>query len=207
MPTRSRSSLRELNLRPFVIIQRERKGHIDRRKFRGLGVRPRHAKSLGDSSWRAPPIALCEQAFPASVVKPFVCVLNRHVFECRTLGVELLNLLDRIAEQANAVRSGPQGDFDGNGHLLGKRHVRFEEWSIAGLFAAYNHLLTPGRQSCKGYLSWNGVGMTANSRHGEGVNLLLGDGAVRFVSEPVQRDVWRAVGTIAGGEPVSQEAF
>jgi len=71
----------------------------------------------------------------------------------------------------------------------------------------YNHLLTPGRQSCKGYLTWNGVGMTANSHHPGGVHLLLGDGAVRFVSETIQLDVWRAVGTIAGGEPVSHGAF
>ena len=68
MSARSRSSLHELSLRSFVIIQRERKGYIDRRRFRGLGVRPRHAKSLGDTAWCAPPIALCEQPFPASVV-------------------------------------------------------------------------------------------------------------------------------------------
>ena len=68
MSARSRSSLRELSLRRFVIIRHERKGHIDRRRFRGLGVRPRHAKSLGDTALCASPIALCEQPFPAAVV-------------------------------------------------------------------------------------------------------------------------------------------
>ncbi|MFH1922488.1 MAG: DUF1559 domain-containing protein [Planctomycetota bacterium] len=71
----------------------------------------------------------------------------------------------------------------------------------------YNHLLPPGRQSCKGFLTWNGVAMTANSHHPQGVHLLLGDGSVRFVAETVDVDVWHALGTIAGGETLSQEAF
>jgi len=68
------------------------------------------------------------------------------------------------------------------------------------LWTRYNHLLPPGLPSCKGEKTWDGVAMTANSRHSGGVNLLLGDGAVRFVSETVDTDVWRALGTIAGGE-------
>ncbi len=40
----------------------------------------------------------------------------------------------------------------------------------------------------------------ARSLHSGGVNVAFGDGSVRFVAETVQRDVWRAVGTRAGGE-------
>jgi Protein of unknown function (DUF1559) len=49
----------------------------------------------------------------------------------------------------------------------------------------YNHFLPPGAPSCKTDITWNGVAMTANSRHPGGVHLLLGDGAVRFVSENI----------------------
>jgi len=64
----------------------------------------------------------------------------------------------------------------------------------------YNHLLGPNKQACKNGVTWDGVCMPASSLHSGGVNLLLGDGAVRFASENVSIDVWQALGTINGGE-------
>ena len=47
------------------------------------------------------------------------------------------------------------------------------------------------------------IGMaTARSKHPGGVNLLMGDGAVRFVSEGISLPVWRGLGTRHGGELV-----
>lgn len=69
----------------------------------------------------------------------------------------------------------------------------------------YNHFFTPGRNSCKTDLTWNGVGMTATSRHAGGVHLLTADGAVRFVGDDVDQSVWTALGTIAGGERIAGE--
>jgi len=43
---------------------------------------------------------------------------------------------------------------------------------------------------------------TARSWHRGGVNVLMGDGSTRFVSEHVQRNVWRALGSRNGGELV-----
>jgi prepilin-type N-terminal cleavage/methylation domain-containing protein/prepilin-type processing-associated H-X9-DG protein len=43
---------------------------------------------------------------------------------------------------------------------------------------------------------------TARSLHPGGVNVLMGDGSTRFVSESIQRPVWRALGTRNGGEIV-----
>ncbi len=69
----------------------------------------------------------------------------------------------------------------------------------------YNHVLTPGRPSCKNDLTWNGAAMTADSRHAGGVNLLLGDGATRFVSEQINPLVWRALASIAGNEAIGTD--
>ncbi len=76
--------------------------------------------------------------------------------------------------------------------------------------APLNHLLPPNSHSC-----YNGPGgsedggllshaaITANSLHPGGVNALMADNAVRFVNESIDRNVWRALGTRAGGETVA----
>lgn len=66
----------------------------------------------------------------------------------------------------------------------------------------YNHSLTPNTLSCKNGTTWDGVAMSATSRHSGCVNLTLGDGSVRSVSENIDDSIWRALGTISGGETV-----
>lgn len=48
---------------------------------------------------------------------------------------------------------------------------------------------------------------TSRSYHPGGVNTLLGDGSVKFVKSGVDGVVWRATGTIAGGEVVGADAY
>lgn len=70
---------------------------------------------------------------------------------------------------------------------------------------SYNHIQTPNRKSCT-----NGdrndpraiqyMAVTAGSMHPGGTNVLIGDGAVRFVSESIDKAVWRALGTRNGAE-------
>jgi prepilin-type processing-associated H-X9-DG protein len=71
--------------------------------------------------------------------------------------------------------------------------------------AAYNHYYTPNSRS---YDCVNNDGTTvtafgwrgARSRHSGGVNVLLGDGSVRFVADGVDATTWTALSTRAGGE-------
>ncbi len=49
--------------------------------------------------------------------------------------------------------------------------------------------------------------ITARSYHPGGVNALLGDGSVRFVKSTINGFTWRALGSVAGGEVVSADAF
>ena len=67
----------------------------------------------------------------------------------------------------------------------------------------YNHVLPPNRRSC-----YNGtavqIGIYAPaSLHPGGVNLVYGDGHGTFVSDNVDRFVWRAIGSRNGGEAAS----
>lgn len=68
----------------------------------------------------------------------------------------------------------------------------------------YNHVLGPNRVSCKNGLTWDGVSMSASSRHTGGVNLALADGSVRFVSDSVAEEIWLALGTVSGGETIGE---
>jgi prepilin-type N-terminal cleavage/methylation domain-containing protein len=49
--------------------------------------------------------------------------------------------------------------------------------------------------------------ITARSMHPGGVNSLIGDGSVRFVKETIDPNHWRGLGTVAGGEVISADAY
>ncbi len=49
--------------------------------------------------------------------------------------------------------------------------------------------------------------ITARSYHPGGVNVLFGDGSVRFVKDSIAGRTWRAIGTIAGGEVVGSDQY
>jgi prepilin-type N-terminal cleavage/methylation domain-containing protein len=72
--------------------------------------------------------------------------------------------------------------------------------------ATYNHYLTPNSPRYDCINNDPAAGFTASgwraarSRHAQGVNLLLGDGSVRFVRDGVAPATWMALGTRAGGE-------
>ncbi len=47
----------------------------------------------------------------------------------------------------------------------------------------------------------------ATSFHSGGVNTLFADGSVRFVKDSIARNVWWSLGTKAGGEVISSDAY
>ncbi len=49
--------------------------------------------------------------------------------------------------------------------------------------------------------------MAARSRHPGGVNVALCDGSVRFITDNIAIDTWRAMSTTKGGEVVSNDVF
>ena len=49
--------------------------------------------------------------------------------------------------------------------------------------------------------------MAARSRHPGGGGAALCDGSVKFISDNINIDIWRAVSTTKGGELVSGDSF
>jgi len=81
--------------------------------------------------------------------------------------------------------------------------------SIIGAPLGYNHILTPNKNSC---LNGSPVlldartyqSVTANSNHAYGVNVLLGDGSIRFIPNSVDCRVWRSMGSRNGSDSTSE---
>jgi prepilin-type N-terminal cleavage/methylation domain-containing protein/prepilin-type processing-associated H-X9-DG protein len=76
----------------------------------------------------------------------------------------------------------------------------------------YNHVAAPNGLTCggtgfPGTMTNMAMQVPPSSRHPGGVNVLMCDGAVHFVGDNVDLTVWRAIGSRAGQETISNTTF
>jgi prepilin-type processing-associated H-X9-DG protein len=84
-------------------------------------------------------------------------------------------------------------------------------WFVGSLpQTLYNHTIAPNGTmvDCVNQASLPSAGhVGARSDHPGGVHVLLCDGSVRFAIQTISLQVWRALGTCDGGEPISYESL
>jgi prepilin-type processing-associated H-X9-DG protein len=69
----------------------------------------------------------------------------------------------------------------------------------------YYHVSGPNTRSCM--FPPQRIATTANSEHPGGVNVLMGDGSVRFIKDSVSLAIWRGMGSRNLGEVISADAL
>ena len=120
-----------------------------------------------------------------------------------------LNLVYQIAQlsfggpqqdvTACQAASTPLWDFKG------------EYWTLqdTGRKGPYYHIMPPNQPSCNTSAAYGVIDsfIAASSFHPGGVNVLLMDGSVRFIKSSINLSIWNALGTRAGGEVASADAF
>jgi prepilin-type processing-associated H-X9-DG protein len=95
---------------------------------------------------------------------------------------------------------------------VGNKQNRCESW-LSGRWdhSVYNAYLLPNQKNACGYASINfeptskkkrGF-LKAVSNHTGGVNVAFGDGSIRFVTDSIGLDIWRALSSANGNEAVS----
>ena len=83
-------------------------------------------------------------------------------------------------------------------------HMAGRYWLLStGRFALYNHLLTPNSSVWDCAKAWLGAYSARSSHLGGVVNVAFADGHVRPIADTVAADVWQALATRDGAEPVS----
>jgi prepilin-type processing-associated H-X9-DG protein len=83
-------------------------------------------------------------------------------------------------------------------------------WTFGYLIdTRYTHIMTPNTQSCEVGGAWYGErgAITAGSRHPGMVNVLFCDGSVKGIKNSITPAAWWALGTMAGGEVISSDAY
>jgi prepilin-type N-terminal cleavage/methylation domain-containing protein/prepilin-type processing-associated H-X9-DG protein len=71
----------------------------------------------------------------------------------------------------------------------------------------YTHVMPPNSPSCAFGGGATGGAYTAASRHPGGANVLFADGSVKFIKSTVSPPTWWALGSRAGSEVISADAY
>ncbi len=147
-------------------------------------------------------------------VKPGTPQGKRGIFQVSTAMV--LDQGSAVNAQAlvNACLALPSSTVATTDDAFGSQWLLSNDYSTAN--NAYLHFMAPNSISCVGTgafgvvdTGWGGVGgaISATSNHSGGVNVCMADGSVKFIKNSIGLTTWWGLGTRAGGEVISADAY
>jgi prepilin-type N-terminal cleavage/methylation domain-containing protein/prepilin-type processing-associated H-X9-DG protein len=81
-------------------------------------------------------------------------------------------------------------------------------WLDGGFNSLYAHIERPNRPSCLNRGAWlYPAAITAGSEHPGGLNVVFGDGHAQWARDSLAAEVWRALGTRSGAEPIDPTTY
>lgn len=138
--------------------------------------------------------------FDINSQSPRALKLRQWAWAAGNTHVELRN--DCI-NKANAQNLGEMGD-------PWRQHERGAgwAWNFNETGATYTHTMGPNEPTCSHFHGGHDWGIdnmnSASSAHPGGVQVLFGDGTVRFISDNINIQIWWGIGTRNGGEVLGQ---
>ena len=141
-------------------------------------------------------------------VKPTSSIMSVNVDSTgKTNGVfNDVNPMDYYLRCIKAAPGTPAAVYSTSG-AISQGAYWFDGHAETGL---YNHVMPPNTWGCDDAdNSWvnDAAASTASSHHSGGVNLLMGDGSVRFIKQSISNTTWWALGTRNGGEVITADSF
>jgi prepilin-type N-terminal cleavage/methylation domain-containing protein/prepilin-type processing-associated H-X9-DG protein len=79
--------------------------------------------------------------------------------------------------------------------IVGYRGAPWHANGVQGIRTFYDHQLPPNRPNCKGY-NFSGFTYPAMSMHAGGVHVVYADGHIDFVSQSIDRSLWKSSGRL-----------
>ncbi|QDV32754.1 DUF1559 family PulG-like putative transporter [Tautonia plasticadhaerens] len=160
----------------------------ERIKGSGLDLRsapPTKADMITSPRRQTGPISLEERDLQFQACASYLPVPDTNGFHFNSMG--------RFLDGSDYVNGWPTSAYCGSIY----NHVAPPNWKGQDCGMASAIADVPGEHAI----------VSARSDHPGGVNVLLGDGSVRFVKDSVNLEAWRALGTRNGGEVISADQF
>jgi len=145
------------------------------------------------------------------VVRRDSALAKRALYQVPTSAAENSNNVTGAMAVLNACKALPSTTNSIASYRSGQIYTIAHPW--APIFNRYNHFGPPNMISCDTTPSkFNGLGggqgvIPPTSNHPGGVNMGFTDGSVKFIKDSINLQTFWALGTRAGGEVVSSDAY
>ena len=154
-------------------------------------------------------------AFAESTVGSATAAFGQRLIGMNSVNMSAAAVQFNVFNDPNNVKSGIATcsvAWNAGGAKIDKQ--RGDSWATGGMaMTLFNTVVPPnGQNDTWAYCGKSSSGTmstfsNADSYHPGGVNVLMGDGSVKFIKDSINQSTWWSLGTIGGGEVISADSY